>query len=72
MRISQAAGKSGRDPGEVKLVAVSKTFPIEAVIEAFNCGQRLFGENRVQEMSSKFNQLPCDIEWHLIGHLQSN
>ena len=72
LRISQAAGKSGRDPGEVKLVAVSKTFPVEAVIEAFNCGQRLFGENRVQEMASKFNQLPCDIEWHLIGHLQSN
>jgi pyridoxal phosphate enzyme (YggS family) len=72
LRISQSAEKAGRNPDDVKLVAVSKTFPVEAVIEAFNCGQRLFGENRVQEMASKSNQLPCDIEWHLIGHLQSN
>ena len=72
LRISQSAGKSGRNPGDVKLVAVSKTFPIEAVIEAYGAGQKLFGENRVQEMSSKFGSLPSDIEWHLIGHLQSN
>lgn len=72
LRISQSAGKSGRNPDEVKLVAVSKTFPVEAVIEAYNAGQRLFGENRVQEMDSKFGQLPPDIKWHLIGHLQSN
>ena len=72
LRISQSAQKAGRNPDEVKLVAVSKTFPVEAVIEAFNAGQRLFGENRVQEMASKFDRLPSDVEWHLIGHLQSN
>ncbi|MFA6566726.1 MAG: YggS family pyridoxal phosphate-dependent enzyme [Victivallales bacterium] len=72
LRISQSAGRAGRKPDEVKLVAVSKTFPVEAVIEAYNAGQRLFGENRVQEMASKFSSLPSDIEWHLIGHLQSN
>lgn len=72
LRISQSAEKSGRNPGEVKLVAVSKTFPVEAVIEAYNAGQRVFGENRVQEMDSKFGLLPPDIKWHLIGHLQSN
>ncbi|MFA6293650.1 MAG: YggS family pyridoxal phosphate-dependent enzyme [Victivallales bacterium] len=72
LRISQSAADSGRDPGEVKLIAVSKTFPVEAVIEAYNAGQRLFGENRVQEMAAKFCSLPSDIEWHLIGHLQTN
>ncbi len=72
LRISQSALRLGRKPDEVKLVAVSKTFPVEAVIEAYNAGQRLFGENRVQEMTSKFSSLPSDIEWHLIGHLQSN
>ena len=72
LRISQSVEKYGRNPDEVKLVAVSKTFPVEAVIEAHNAGQRLFGENRVQEMASKFGHLPTDIEWHLIGHLQSN
>jgi hypothetical protein len=72
LRISRSAAKSGRNPGEVKLIAVSKTFPVEAVIEAYSAGQRLFGENRVQEMDSKSGQLPSGIEWHLIGHLQSN
>ncbi len=72
LRISQSALRAGRKPDEVKLVAVSKTFPVEAVIEAYNAGQRLFGENRVQEVVSKFSSLPSDIEWHLIGHLQSN
>lgn len=56
----------------VKLIAVSKTQSIEAILEAYNAGQRVFGENHVQEMVEKQAQLPADIEWHLIGHLQSN
>jgi hypothetical protein len=56
----------------VKLVAVSKNHPAEAVLEAYQAGQRVFGENLVQEMVDKQAQLPADIEWHLIGHLQSN
>lgn len=59
-------------PSGVKLVAVSKTKPAEAVLEAYHTGQRAFGENKVQEMVEKYQQLPKDIEWHLIGHLQSN
>jgi pyridoxal phosphate enzyme (YggS family) len=59
-------------PANVKLVAVSKTKPAEAVLEAYQAGQRAFGENKVQEMVEKYQQLPQDIEWHLIGHLQSN
>jgi pyridoxal phosphate enzyme (YggS family) len=59
-------------PAKVKLVAVSKTKPGEAVMEAYNAGQRIFGENVVQEMTRKYNELPKDIEWHMIGHLQSN
>jgi pyridoxal phosphate enzyme (YggS family) len=59
-------------PSSVKLVAVSKTKPAEAVLEAYETGQRAFGENKVQEMVGKYEQLPKDIEWHLIGHLQSN
>jgi len=56
----------------VKLVAVSKNHPAAAVLEAYEAGQRIFGENLVQEMVDKQAQLPQDIEWHLIGHLQSN
>lgn len=56
----------------VKLVAVSKNHPVEAVKEAYDAGQRVFGENLVQEMVEKQGQLPEDIEWHLIGHLQTN
>lgn len=59
-------------PTGVKLIAVSKTKPISAIIDAYNCGQRLFGENKVQELTEKFELLPKDIEWHLIGHLQTN
>ena len=72
-RITTAAQSTGRDPSSVQLVAVSKTFPIESVHEAYAAGQRLFGENRVQEALDKiavFN--PPDIRWHLLGHLQSN
>jgi len=59
-------------PGHIRIVAVSKTKPPELVMEAYAAGQRLFGENRVQELISKKENLPDDIEWHLIGHLQSN
>jgi pyridoxal phosphate enzyme (YggS family) len=59
-------------PVGVKLVAVSKTKPIEAIWEAYNAGQRIFGENKVQEMTLKYESLPKDIEWHYIGHLQTN
>lgn len=58
--------------GEVELVAVSKTKPAAAIQEAYDCGQRVFGENKVQEMCAKYEMLPKDIEWHMIGHLQSN
>jgi pyridoxal phosphate enzyme (YggS family) len=56
----------------VTLVAVSKTKPIEAIIEAYNVGQRVFGENKIQEMVEKHEQLPDDIQWHMIGHVQRN
>ena len=59
-------------PAGVQLVAVSKTKPIRDIEEAYNAGQRVFGENKVQELEDKFRALPKDIEWHLIGHLQSN
>lgn len=61
-----------RIPSSVKLVAVSKTYPVGNIMEAYNAGQRCFGENRVQELLNKKDHLPGDIEWHLIGHLQSN
>lgn len=59
-------------PEEVRLVAVSKFHPNEAIEEAYQAGQRIFGENKVQEMTAKYETLPKDIEWHFIGHLQSN
>lgn len=59
-------------PGNVKLVAVSKTKPIEDILLAYNSGHKVFGENKAQEMFEKQDQLPKDIEWHFIGHLQSN
>ena len=59
-------------PEGVKLVAVSKTYPAENILEAYNAGQRLFGENKPQEMTAKHAELPEDIEWHMIGHLQTN
>jgi PLP dependent protein len=59
-------------PKEVTLVAVSKTKPNELILEAYNAGQRIFGENKVQELVQKYEDLPKDIEWHLIGHLQTN
>ena len=59
-------------PSSVKLIAVSKTKPVSDILTAYNSGQRFFGENRVQELLNKVDLLPRDIEWHLIGHLQSN
>jgi hypothetical protein len=59
-------------PSYVKLVAVSKTKPNNMILEAYNSGQRVFGENKVQELVQKAESLPRDIEWHMIGHLQSN
>lgn len=59
-------------PSTVKLVAVSKTKPVSDILAAYNAGQRIFGENRVQEILNKKDLLPADIEWHLIGHLQTN
>ena len=59
-------------PEGVRLVAVSKTHPVEMLMEAYDAGQRIFGENKVQEMTAKSQVLPTDIEWHFIGHVQSN
>lgn len=59
-------------PQNVTLVAVSKTKPVSMLQEAYDAGQRVFGENKVQELTEKSEQLPKDIEWHMIGHLQSN
>ncbi len=58
--------------GNVTLVAVSKTKPITDILEAYHAGQRVFGENKIQEMTTKFEELPKDIKWHMIGHLQRN
>jgi pyridoxal phosphate enzyme (YggS family) len=72
-RIDAAARRAGRDPFAVRLVAVSKTFPIDAVREAYAAGQRDFGENRVQEALEKIGASPdLDARWHLLGHLQTN
>ncbi|SNZ00682.1 YggS family pyridoxal phosphate-dependent enzyme [Flagellimonas pacifica] len=59
-------------PDTVTLVAVSKTKPNDAVLEAYHAGQRVFGENKIQEMTQKWEDLPKDIEWHMIGHVQRN
>ncbi|SHG25094.1 hypothetical protein SAMN04488116_0559 [Flagellimonas flava] len=73
MSISENLKKiKGGIPEEVTLVAVSKTKPIETVLEAYEAGQRIFGENKIQEMTHKWEVLPKDIEWHMIGHVQRN
>lgn len=59
-------------PEDVTLIAVSKTYPVDTIKEAYNAGQRIFGENKVQEITQKQPLLPDDIQWHLIGHLQTN
>jgi pyridoxal phosphate enzyme (YggS family) len=59
-------------PEHVTLVAVSKTKPVADLMEAYNAGQRIFGENKIQEMTEKWEQMPKDIQWHMIGHIQTN
>jgi len=68
-RLKELISEKGKD---VSLVAVSKTKPAQAILQAYNAGQRVFGENKVQELCEKYEQLPKDIQWHLIGHLQTN
>ena len=71
-KIRAAAVSCGRDPSEVTLIAVSKTMPPEVLMEAYEAGARVFGENKVQEIVDKYDVLPKDITWHMIGHLQRN
>ena len=59
-------------PPHVTLVAVSKTWPVPDLMEAYNAGQRIFGENKIQEMAAKYEEMPKDIQWHMIGHVQTN
>ena len=70
--IINAARRAGRDPSEVTLVAVGKTKPASMIRELYDLGVRDFGENKVQELTAKYEELPKDIRWHMIGHLQSN
>lgn len=70
--IIKACEAVGRNPEEVTLVAVSKTKPVEFLQEAYDADARVFGENKVQEILDKYDQLPSDIQWHMIGHLQRN
>jgi hypothetical protein len=72
-RLTRAAARVSRDPSSITLVAISKTHPVDAVLAACSAGQRVFGENRVQEALQKIGQSSdTAIEWHLVGHLQSN
>lgn len=71
-RIEAACRRSGRDPKEVTLIAVSKTKPVSMIQEAIEAGKREFGENKAQEMKEKYETLPGDLTWHFIGHLQTN
>lgn len=70
--INAACSRANRDPSQVTLIAVSKTKPVPALREAYDAGVRDFGENKVQEIMDKLPQLPSDIRWHMIGHLQRN
>ena len=70
--IEKACENAGRNPMEVKLIAVSKTKPVEMLLEAYEWGCREFGENKVQELAEKFERMPKDVKWHMIGHLQRN
>lgn len=71
-RIQAACARAGRCREDVTLVAVSKTKPEEVLMEAYGLGVRIFGENKVQELTEKYEALPKDIHWHMIGHLQTN
>lgn len=70
--IAEAAARAGRDPSEVRLIAVSKGFGPEAIAAAFEAGQVDFGENRVQELHGKYAQVPAGVRWHFVGRLQRN
>ena len=70
--VDEACERSGRDASEVTIVAVSKTKPEEAIMELYEAGHRDFGENYIQELRKKHDDLPKDIRWHMIGHLQRN
>ena len=72
VRIQAACDRAGRSRKEVTLIAVSKTKPVEMLQTIYDAGSRDFGENKVQEMCDKIEQLPTDIRWHMIGHLQTN
>ena len=72
MSIAKSISTYKEELGKVQLVAVSKTKPSSDILEAYNAGQRHFGENKIQEMASKFEELPKDICWHMIGHIQTN
>ena len=71
-KIKKAALKANRNPEEIKLVAVTKTATIEQIKEAINAGVKIIGENKVQEAKEKYQIITADIEWHLVGHLQTN
>ncbi|MBR1524232.1 MAG: YggS family pyridoxal phosphate-dependent enzyme [Lachnospiraceae bacterium] len=70
--IQSACKKAGRNRSDVTLIAVSKTKPVSDLMEAYNAGIRVFGENKVQELTDKIEKMPKDIHWHMIGHLQRN
>lgn len=71
-RMAAACERAGREPGEVTLIAVSKTKPVSMLMEAYDAGTRVFGENKVQEILEKLPQMPVDCVFHMIGHLQTN
>lgn len=71
-KVKDAAIRAKRNPDDVTLIAVSKTKPVEMLREAYDAGARDFGENKVQEICEKYDKLPDDIRWHMIGHLQTN
>lgn len=71
-RIIKAASESGRNIDDITLIAVSKTKPIDMLKDAYSAGARDFGENKVQEIMDKYDQMPSDVKWHMIGHLQTN
>jgi len=72
-RIATAAKRAGRDPSDISLLAVSKTFPASSILEAIESGQHAFGENKIQEAAGKIDELRgAEIHWHFIGHLQKN
>ena len=71
-KIDDACAACGRNKDEVTLIAVSKTKPVSMLMEAYEAGARIFGENKVQEILEKYDQMPSDVKWHMIGHLQRN